>query len=178
MFFLFVYFLDYCRIRLVNDVKVGFKGGERQFNGIVDVYRKILKLDGIVGLYRGFVIFCVGIVVYRGFYFGFYDILKLLLLGEDVGFIILFVFGYGVIVFAGLMFYSIDIIRRRMMMILGEVVKYRGLIDCIVQIFKNEGFMLLMKGVGVNILRGMVGVGVFVGFDEFKKLYISVRFKE
>lgn len=96
------------------------------------MYRKILKLDGIVGLYRGFVIFCVGIVVYRGFYFGFYDILKLLLLGEDVGFIILFVFGYGVIVFVGLMFYSIDIIRRRMMMILGEVVKYRGLIDCIV----------------------------------------------
>lgn len=132
MLLLFVYFLDYCRIRLVNDVKVGFKGGERQFNGIVDVYRKIFKLDGIVGFYRGFVIFCVGIIVYRGFYFGFYDIFKFFLLGEDVGLFILFVLGYGVIVFVGFMFYFIDIIRRRMMMIFGEVVKYKGFIDCIV----------------------------------------------
>ena len=43
MSLLFVYSLDYCRTRLANDAKPGSKGGERQFNGIVDVYRKTLK---------------------------------------------------------------------------------------------------------------------------------------
>ncbi|CAJ0844621.1 3770_t:CDS:1 [Entrophospora sp. SA101] len=48
----FVYSLDYARTRLANDAKAAKKGGERQFNGLVDVYRKTIKSDGIVGLYR------------------------------------------------------------------------------------------------------------------------------
>lgn len=178
MSLLFVYSLDYCRTRLANDAKAGSKGGERQFNGIVDVYRKTLKSDGIAGLYRGFVISCVGIIVYRGFYFGLYDTLKPMLLGEDAGLIISFVLGYGVTVSAGLASYPIDTIRRRMMMTSGEAVKYKGSIDCTVQILKNEGFMSLMKGAGANILRGMAGAGVLAGFDKFKELYVSFRFKD
>ena len=73
---LFVYSLDYARTRLANDAKAAKKGGERQFNGLVDVYRKTLKSDGVAGLYRGFNISCVGIIVYRGLYFGLYDSLK------------------------------------------------------------------------------------------------------
>ena len=76
---LFVYSLDYARTRLANDSKAAKKGGERQFNGLVDVYKKTLKSDGIAGLYRGFNISCVGIIVYRGLYFGLYDSLKPLL---------------------------------------------------------------------------------------------------
>merc|ERR1711970_1491388 len=49
------------------------KGGERQFNGLVDVYVKTLKSDGIQGLYRGFTISAVGIFIYRGMYFGMFD---------------------------------------------------------------------------------------------------------
>ncbi len=74
---LFVYSLDYARTRLANDAKPSKKGGgERQFNGLLDVYRKTLATDGIAGLYRGFVISCAGIIVYRGLYFGIYDSLK------------------------------------------------------------------------------------------------------
>merc|ERR1712193_452900 len=79
----FVYSLDYARTRLANDTKSSKKGGERQFNGLIDVYKKTLASDGIQGLYRGFVISCVGIVVYRGCYFGFYDTLKPIVLGDS-----------------------------------------------------------------------------------------------
>ncbi|CAM6096019.1 unnamed protein product [Calypogeia fissa] len=59
--FRFVYSLDYARTRLANDSKSAKKGGgERQFNGLIDVYRKTLASDGIAGLYRGFNISCVG----------------------------------------------------------------------------------------------------------------------
>ncbi|XP_028513366.1 ADP,ATP carrier protein 1, mitochondrial [Exaiptasia diaphana] len=172
----FVYSLDYARTRLANDAKSSGKGGgERQFNGLIDVYTKTLKSDGIVGLYRGFVISCVGIIVYRGFYFGLYDTLKPLLLGDDASVVTSFILGYAVTVSSGLASYPIDTIRRRMMMTSGEAVKYKGSIDCTLQILKNEGFMSLMKGAGANILRGMAGAGVLAGFDKFKEIYIYMR---
>merc|ERR1711976_72570 len=171
----FVYSLDYARTRLANDAKAGKKGGDRQFNGLVDVYKKTLATDGVAGLYRGFVISCVGIIVYRGCYFGFYDTLKPIVLGEDAGVLVSFALGYVVTITSGLISYPIDTIRRRMMMTSGEAVKYKGSIDCGIQVIKQEGFMSLMKGAGANILRGVAGAGVLAGFDKFKEVYISYR---
>lgn len=171
----FVYSLDYARTRLANDAKSGKGGGERQFNGLVDVYRKTLKSDGFVGLYRGFMISCVGIVVYRGCYFGFYDTLKPILLGDRNSLLLSFMLGYTVTITAGLISYPIDTIRRRMMMTSGQAVKYKGSIDCASTIVKSEGFMSLMKGAGANILRGVAGAGVLAGFDKFQELYIKWR---
>jgi len=173
----FVYSLDYARTRLANDTKSAKKGGgsERQFNGLFDVYKKTMATDGVSGLYRGFVISCVGIIVYRGCYFGFYDTLKPMLLGEDAGVLTSFLLGYAVTVSAGLCSYPIDTVRRRMMMTSGEAVKYSGSIDCTVQVLKNEGILSFYKGAGANILRGMAGAGVLAGFDKFKQLYISMK---
>lgn len=171
----FVYSLDYARTRLANDAKNAKKGGERQFNGLLDLYKKTLATDGFVGLYRGFVISCVGIFVYRGMYFGLYDTLKPILLGPSSGFILSFALGYVVTVTAGLMSYPIDTIRRRMMMTSGEAVKYKGSIDCAVQILKNEGFGSMMNGAGANILRGIAGAGVLSGFDLIVQKYLGVK---
>merc|ERR1719433_782008 len=173
----FVYSLDYARTRLANDAKSAKKGGsgERQFNGLLDVYKKTIASDGVAGLYRGFVISCVGIVVYRGFYFGLYDTLKPLLLGDDASVLLSFCLGYAVTVSAGLMSYPIDTIRRRMMMTSGEAVKYNGSLDCTMQIMKSEGVTSFFKGAGANILRGMAGAGVLAGFDKLRDVYISMR---
>jgi len=176
MSLMFVYSLDYARTRLASDTKSSKKGGERQFNGLVDVYRKTLASDGIQGLYRGFCISCVGIVVYRGFYFGLYDTISPLL-GEDASFVFKFCLGYAVTVSAGLLSYPIDTIRRRMMMTSGAAVKYNGSVDCTMQILKNEGATSLFKGAGANILRGMAGAGVLAGFDKLKKFYIAQKTK-
>ncbi|XP_065674499.1 uncharacterized protein LOC105843221 [Hydra vulgaris] len=172
----FVYSLDFARTKLANDTKSSKKGGQREYKGLVDVYIKTLKSDGIVGLYRGFVISCVGIIVYRGCYFGFYDTLKPLLMGDNNSFILSFGLGYGVTVTSGLISYPIDTIRRRMMMTSGQAVKYKGSIDCTTQILKNEGFMSLMKGAGANILRGIAGAGVLSGFDFVQAKYLGYQF--
>jgi len=171
----FVYSLDYARTRLANDNKSAKKGGERQFSGLVDVYKKTMASDGVAGLYRGFCISCVGIIVYRGFYFGLYDTLKPMLLGEDASLGASFALGYGVTVSAGILSYPIDTIRRRMMMTSGQAVKYNGSMDCTAQIMKNEGVKSFFKGAGANVLRGMAGAGVLAGFDKVKAVYIDFR---
>ena len=124
-------------------------------------------------------------------YFGLFDTLKPLLLGDNANVTMSFLLGWGVTVTAGLMSYPIgkfvdteksiychpflDTIRRRMMMTSGGGVKYKGSLDCGMQILKNEGFMSMMKGAGANVLRGVAGAGVLAGFDKFQAMYIAWR---
>jgi len=169
---MFVYSLDFARTRLANDSKGSKKGGgERQFNGLVDVYRKTLASDGIQGLYRGFVISAVGIVVYRGLYFGMYDSVKPLL-PESArnNFFANFFIGWLITNAAGVASYPIDTIRRRMMMTSGEAVKYKSSLDCAQQVLKNEGAKSLFKGCGANILRAVAGAGALSGYDQVQIL--------
>ena len=174
---LFVYSLDYARTRLTNDLKSAKKGGQKQFNGIFDVYKKTLATDGIAGLYRGFVISCVGIIIYRGLYFGVYDSIKPAL-PKDMkdNLFVNFLLGWGVTVGAGLASYPIDTVRRRMMMTSGEGEKYKGSIDCAVKIVASEGWKSLFKGAAANILRGVAGAGVLALYDRLQVLVFGKKY--
>jgi len=171
---LFVYSLDYARTRLANDNKSAKKGGTRQFNGLVDVYRKTLATDGIQGLYRGFNISCVGIVVYRGLYFGLYDSLKPLLPANmKDSFVASFFLGWAITIGAGLASYPLDTVRRRMMMTSGEAVKYKSSYHAFLEIVKKEGTKSLFKGAGANILRAIAGAGVLAGYDKLQMIFFG-----
>lgn len=168
---LFVYSLDYARTRLTNDTKNAKKGGAKQYSGLIDVYRQTLKSDGVAGLYRGFVISCVGIVIYRGLYFGLFDSIMPSLPKEMRDkFIVNFGMGWLITVGAGLASYPIDTIRRRMMMTSGEAVKYNGSIDCAIQIYKSEGVKSYFKGAGANVLRGVAGAGVLAIYNQMQMI--------
>ena len=175
----FVYSLDYARTRLANDAKSAAKGGgDRQFNGLVDVYRKTIASDGIAGPYRGFVPSVVGIVVYRGLYFGMYDSIKPLLPKHLEGnFLANFALGWAVTTGAGIAAYPLDTIRRRMMMTSGEAVKYKSSFDAFKQIVAKEGVKSLFKGAGANILRGVAGAGVLSIYDQLQLLLFGKAFK-
>jgi len=174
----FVYSLDYARTRLANDNKSAKKGGERQFNGLVDVYTKTIKTDGIQGLYRGFNISCVGIVVYRGLYFGMYDSLKPVVLQGSLqgSFFASFFLGWAITIGAGLASYPIDTVRRRMMMTSGEAVKYTSSMQAFAEIVKKEGTKSLFKGAGANILRAVAGAGVLAGYDQLQLIVFGKKF--
>ncbi|KAL6811518.1 mitochondrial carrier [Trichoderma sp. SZMC 28015] len=173
---LFVYSLDYTRTRLANDAK---KGGQRQFNGFIDVYRKTLASDGIVGLYRGFFPSVFGAVVYRGLYFGMYDSFKpLVLIGAlENNFLASFCLGYFVTTAAGIAAYPLDTIRRRMMMTSGEAVKYKSSFDAARQIIAKNGVRALFNGAGANILRGVAGAGALSIYDQLQVVLFGKTFK-
>ncbi|CAD5166461.1 unnamed protein product [Musa acuminata subsp. malaccensis] len=99
----FVYSVDYARTHLANDAKAAKKGGERQFR---------------------FNISCVGIMVYRGLYFGMYDSSKPVVLAGNLQ--VKFWLSVQILLasysttFFGERFdndYPIDTGRRRMMMV-------------------------------------------------------------
>ncbi|KIM54614.1 hypothetical protein SCLCIDRAFT_1221829 [Scleroderma citrinum Foug A] len=144
---LFVYSLDYARTRLSADLKSVAKGGERQFTGLIDVYRQTLRSDGISGLYRGFVPNILGIVVYRGLYFGGYDTIRDgMLVGPLQGSLLAsFLVGWACTTGASFASYPFDTIRRRMMMTSGEKVRYKSFIDAGRQIAAKEGAKALFR---------------------------------
>ena len=164
-----IYSLDYARIRLATDV---LKDGKRQFKGLIDVYSQTLRSDGIAGLYRGVVVSVLGIIVYRGLYFGLYDTFKPLL-GENASRTALFGLGFGVTLIAGLMSYPLSTIRCRMLMRSCETDQYEGSLDCARQIIRNEGVLALWHGAGVNIVIGVMGACSFTVYNMVNKLYAS-----
>lgn len=174
---LFVYSLDYARTRLTNDLKSAKKGGQKQFTGLIDVYKKTIASDGFAGLYRGFVISCVGIVIYRGLYFGIYDSIKPILpenLKDNLG--VNFLIGWGVTVGSGLASYPIDTVRRRMMMTSGEAEKFTGSVDAAQKIYAKEGIKSFFKGAGANVLRGVAGAGVLALYDRLQVIAFGKKF--
>lgn len=175
----FVYSLDYARTKLANDAKSIHKdGGGREYNGLVDVYKKTLKSDGVVGLYRGFLPSVVGIVVYRGLYFGLFDSFKpVLLTGKLEGsFLAAFALGWVVTVSASTASYPLDTVRRRMMMTSGQAIKYKGSLDAFEKIVAAEGIKSLFKGCGANILRSVASAGVISLYDQFQMILFGKKF--
>ncbi|KAF8610608.1 mitochondrial carrier [Ceratobasidium sp. AG-I] len=114
----------------------------------------------------------VGIIVYRGLYFGSYDSLKPVVLVGPLkdSFIASFLLGWCVTTGASSAAYPLDTIRRRMMMTSGTTVHYKSMVDAGSQIIANEGAKSLFKGMGANILRGVAGAGVLALYDKFQQL--------
>lgn len=168
---LFLYHLDYARTRLGTDARQGGVNG-RQFRGLLDVYRKTLSSDGMVGLYRGFGVSIIGITLYRGMYFGIYDTLKpIVLVGPLEGnFLASFFLGWSVTTVSGVCAYPFDTLRRRMMLTSGQPTKYRNALHAFHEIVYLEGFRALFRGVTANMLVGVAGAGVLAGYDQLQRL--------
>ncbi|XP_039025337.1 ADP,ATP carrier protein ER-ANT1-like [Hibiscus syriacus] len=169
---LFLYHLDYARTRLGTDAKGCSINRQCQFKGLLDVYRKTLSSDGIVGLYRGFGASIMGITLYRGMYFGIYDTMKpLLLVGPLEGnFIASFFLGWSITTVSGVCAYPFDTVRRRMMLTSGQSLKYRSSIHAFREIIHLEGFSALFRGVTANMLLGVAGAGVLAGYDQLHRV--------
>jgi len=172
----FVYPLDFARTRLAADVG---KGGSREFTGLMQCMSSITKSDGILGLYRGFVVSIQGIIVYRGAFFGLFDTLKAFVPSNFSGVKRVFanwVVAQSVTAVAGVVSYPFDTVRRRMMMQSGRVGKpreYKNTFDCWIKILRNEGVRAFFRGALSNVLRGAGGAIVLVVYEEFQRLFYT-----
>merc|ERR1711933_134016 len=167
---LIVYPLDYARTRLASDVG----GKERQFNGLVDCLKKTVQAGGFFSLYNGIGVSIVGIIPYRGVYFGLFDTLS----GynpyqkSENNFVrALSKFGCAQFsaIAAGYASYPFDTVRRRLQMQSEKPESewvYKGTPDCFGKIVKEEGTSALFKGAGANALRTVGAALVLVLYSE------------
>lgn len=152
-----VYPLDYARTRLASDVG----SGQKSFIGLADCLVKTAKgPSGIMGLYNGFGVSVMGIIPYRGVYFGMFDtLLGVNPFRNDSGIMRLlstFAIAQATAITAGYASYPFDTIRRRLQMQSEKPVEewlYKGTMDCLVKIMKDEGTTALFKGAGANALQ-------------------------
>ena len=168
---MFVYPLDFARTRLGTDM--GKSKAERQFTGMSDCLSKIVKSDGVAGLYRGFVISALGIFFYRAAYFGLYDSSKSFT-GNNPPILLKFAIAQTVVSISGLISYPLDTVRRRLMMQSGKKggeVQYTGTFDAITKIMAKEGPAGFFKGALSNIFRGVGASLVLVLYDEIRRIF-------
>jgi len=167
---MFVYPLDFARTRLATDV--GKSATDREFSGIGDCCMKIMKSDGVQGLYRGFGISVLGIIAYRALYFGLFDTGKNIIFEDfkNANFFAVWLFAQTVTVGAGVASYPLDTVRRRMMMQSGYSEKmYNSTLDCFAKIYKNEGGLYpFFKGAASNVIRGTGGALVLVLYNKIQ----------
>merc|ERR1712100_209133 len=168
-----VYPLDYARTRLASDVG----SGNPQFNGLVDCLMKTIKGGGFFSMYNGFGVSVVGIVAYRGPYFGVFDTLKALNPYKSdkgpIGLFSKFCIAQFTAIVAGFISYPFDTVRRRLQMQSEKPPSewlYSGTVDCAVKIVKDEGVGAMFKGFAANVLRTLGGALVLVGYDEIKAM--------
>merc|ERR1719482_1762298 len=168
-----VYPLDYARTRLASDVG----SGNPQFTGLGDCLMKTIKGGGFFSMYNGFGVSVVGIVAYRGPYFGVFDTLKALNPYKNdkgaVGLFSKFCIAQFTAIIAGFISYPFDTVRRRLQM-QSEKPKsewlYKGTVDCAAKIIRDEGMGAMFKGFAANVLRTLGGALVLVGYDEIKAM--------
>jgi len=165
-----VYPLDYARTRLASDVG----SGKAQFAGLGDCIKKTVASQGVGALYNGIGVSVMGIIPYRGVYFGLFDTTTgynpyqtdtnpFLRAGSK------FVCAQFSAITAGFASYPFDTVRRRLQMQSEKPESewvYKGSADCLKKIIADEGTSALFKGAGANALRTVGAAMVLVLYSE------------
>ncbi len=118
-----LYPFEVIRQRLLNRT-------DRKGRSINHYLRKTVTVDGISGFYRGALIFSVGLIIFRGTYFGVYDSLKVKTNDESLRWLASVGASYLSIATG----YPIDTVRRRFISCRG---KYKTTLECFSDIWQK-----------------------------------------
>jgi len=163
-----VYPLIYVRTVLGADL-----GKVKQYNNMLDCFRKTIQNGGFMSLYNGIGPSTIGIVVYRGVQFGLQDTIKAFNPWQKevsaIGLVSKFTVAQVAVSASGIAAYPFDTLQRRLQI---EASKpkadqiYTGMSDCFSKILAKEGPKGFFKGAMANILRGTGAAIVLVMYDE------------
>jgi len=168
------YPFDFARTRLASDLQTG----KPQFKGITDCIVTTVKNQGIVGLYTGWVVTCMGAFVYRAGQLGCFKQIQDSnpyqkdkgTLGAVSSFIAVTIARTVVMPFN----YPFDTVRRRMMLGSEKAIElrtYKGSWDCFKSVWAKEGLKGMYEGMGPELFRGIGGSLVVVTYDRIKMIF-------
>mmetsp|Transcript_9104 Transcript_9104/g.8979 ORF Transcript_9104/g.8979 Transcript_9104/m.8979 type:complete len:338 (+) Transcript_9104:327-1340(+) len=191
------YPLDVIRTRLAADIGVSAKSvrpegslagiiSSRRYAGTWDCFKQTWYEGGIVSLYKGLPVALAGVVLFKALFLGGYDTSKSLLDLDSANssLFLRFMTAQVITSIAGTLCYPIDTIKRRLMMqkskgpvlaanqgnvgSIQAVTFYRSGTHCLMTVIREEGVGGLYHGLSANLMRGIGGAVLLVGYDEAK----------
>merc|ERR1712196_9692 len=175
-------------LKLQLDLGGGTLGSRAPYQYTFQVFKQISEKAGIFtlpfnlkgGLFRGLpASFCHG-ALYSSMYFGFYDTMKsLFLTNQQGGQLMLMQFSLGIFTtnLAHFVCYPISTAIKRTQAAVAPAVslkgvtspvEYRGALDAIIKVTRNEGVPALWRGFGLNLARSLSGTLLLVLYDIFR----------
>jgi solute carrier family 25 (adenine nucleotide translocator) protein 4/5/6/31 len=178
------YPLEVVRTRMAADI--GLKSSTQpnivnmRYKGTVHCFQTIYNENGggwkgVKAHYNGFQFTFIGTIIYRALYLGSYDISKHFIPKDDNALMWKMISAQVVSTSCGILVYPIDTIRRRLMMQAesGPATHtnyiYKGAMDCVRMMIKNEGWRSLYYGLSVNIVRSVSSAMLLVCYDLIKE---------
>ncbi|KAL4503410.1 hypothetical protein ABPG72_001016 [Tetrahymena utriculariae] len=146
---------DLVKIRLQAEGKKPIT--ERRYNGVWDAYTKIVRTDGVTGLWRGLVPNIVRNSVINATELATYDQVKEMVLRsklmKDNIFCHLFCSSVAGFV-AAVVGSPVDVLKTRIMnSSSGSGKQFNGVLDCIVKTYQEDGIRAFYKGFNANAQR-------------------------
>merc|ERR1712110_587224 len=113
-----VFPLDFARTKLSTDV---LAGGKRQYTGLFDCFSKVIRTEGVKGLYTGISTALTGMFLYKALSLGIYDYMKKTSLSDpSVGFMKKFIIANCITQSTNVLLYPLDTIGRSLMVQTGN----------------------------------------------------------
>lgn len=193
------YPLDMVRGRLT----VQADGSAARYTGLSHAVRTIIREEGALAFYKGWLPSVIGVVPYVGLNFAVYETLKEWAIKQG---------GYkdetqlGVVTRLGCgavagsvgqtVAYPLDVVRRRLQVAGWSASRggaaaggglavelapaYTGMVDCFVQTVRHEGFSALFKGLWPNYVKVVPSIAIaFVSYEQLKTaLGVNLRISD
>lgn len=156
------------------------QGEPKVYRNLRHAVSTMWRSEGTLTFYRGLSPTLMAVFPYAGLQFFFYNIFKKLLApqpeaGNSGGNLKSLVCGSGAGMISKTITYPFDLFKKRLQVggfeaaraHFGQVRRYRGLLDCMVQIAKEEGFRGFFKGLSPSLVKAALSTGFTFFWYEF-----------
>jgi len=173
------------------------------YRGMFHAFQTIIKEEGAIALYKGWVPSVIGVIPYVGLNFSVYETLKDWMMksptfrpddGAELGVVTKLACGAAAGTVGQTVAYPLDVVRRQMQMVGwkdassiitadGQVrapVQYNGMVDAFRKTVKNEGLRALYKGLVPNSVKVVPSIAIaFVTYELMKDLLgVEIRISD
>ncbi|KAM4717324.1 mitochondrial thiamine pyrophosphate carrier isoform 1-T4 [Anableps anableps] len=168
------------------------QGEPKVYNNLRYAVSTMWRSEGPVTFYRGLSPTLVAVFPYAGLQFFFYNVFKQLLAPppksrDSGGNVRSLICGSGAGMISKTLTYPFDLFKKRLQVggfekaraHFGKVRTYTGLIDCAVQIAKEEGIQGFFKGLSPSLVKAAVSTGfTFFWYEFFLKVIWNIKEKQ
>lgn len=156
------------------------QGEPKVYRNLRHAVSTMWRSEGTLTFYRGLTPTLVAVFPYAGLQFFFYNVFKNLLApppkaGNSGGNLRSLICGSGAGMISKTITYPFDLFKKRLQVggfeaaraHFGQVRSYRGLVDCVLQIAKEEGVRGFFKGLSPSLLKAALSTGFTFFWYEF-----------